>query len=678
MINPARRVAEPKLSIVFATRNRLRLLEETIAAVRGECAGISYEIVVVDGLSSDGSSEFLAAQPDVAHILEERLEGCCRAFDKGFRAARGELVCWINDDVALSPGCLARAVAYMDDPANAGVGIGALPLSTSAERQDVYVINCTGQPPVPYADMGVIRGEALRSVGYLTTAFRRFGWDPDLSLKVWAGGWRVGIVPGARVTHFFFDDDMRRTHEHLRDDDTHLLDARWEARMADLARQAWSPELVAGALPLLPPWNKAQVLAWLDRPGRAAAALNALDDPARALETLYNDALRLHREGDPATARKLYRVVERRADLSPGLCGWAHFKHGESLSGAAARREFARALAHNPGIAKARLRLAPDPLRVVFGGAELPGYTPLDFDLGDDELWGYYFDGRKAEAIAIVGAPALLDLPVQSVLANALRFLTPGSRLLVGPSGAGEGELHAAAPQDILRHARNYRGEFAHWRDALLVGWLLAKAPAGLNEREIEWPWVLERAAALPGRGRLLDVGSYATPLPGDLSALGFSTTALDINPPALPDPSGVEVVVGDIRGTLFDADSFDVITCVSTLEHIGVGLRYGETASDPDGDARAMDEIFRLLRPGGVAFVTVPCGAGDVLPVNKCYDSARLGALFAKFETASAEFRMAEPDGGWRAATAEEAGAAHWWLSPWYALGLFVLKKAP
>lgn len=669
---------KPRLSVVFATRNRRQMVQETIEAVRRECAGMPYEIVIVDGLSTDGTSEYLAAQPDVAHIREERLEGCCRAFDKGFRAARAELVFWINDDVALSPGCLARAVAFMDAPGNADVGIGALPLSTSAERLDVFVLNCCCYPPVPYADMGVIRRSTLKDVGYLTLAFKRFGWDPDLSLKVWVRGQRVAVVSGAEITHFFFDDNMRQSNEYLRDEDTRLMERLWDRRAPELARVAWTPEAVRQASPYLHPQHKTQLLTWLGRAAAAAAALDKLDDPAGYLETLYHEGLRFQRQGDLAEARKIYRVVERRADLNAGLCGWAHFKHGESLSGAAAKREFTRALERNPGIAKARLRLAPvdAPLRVALGGG-LAGFVPLCFDLGNDDLWSYYFEARKADAIAITGDAALFDCPVTALLSNALRHLAPGGKLLVGPEGAREDELLAATEEDMRRFAETYRREFAHWRDALLVGWLLAKCPAGLNEREVEWPWVLEQLAALPGRGRLMDVGSYATPLPGQLKDLGFAVTALDINPPDLPDATGITVAVGDIRGTSFPAESFDVVTCVSTLEHIGVAQRYGQTEAEPGGDARAMAELRRLLRPGGVAVVTVPCGARDVLPVNKCYDETRLGLLFAGFEVTVAEFRLPDARGVWRAATAQEAGGLDWWLSPWYALGLFVLKKA-
>ena len=69
---------------------------------------------------------------------------------------------------------------FLRDPVNRRVGLGAFPASTSADRLDLHVLNCFGYPPVPFADMGMLRGELLRELGYLDTGFTRFGWDPDL------------------------------------------------------------------------------------------------------------------------------------------------------------------------------------------------------------------------------------------------------------------------------------------------------------------------------------------------------------------------------------------------------------------------------------------------------------------------------------------------------------------
>lgn len=670
----------PQISIVFATRNRLAMLRDTVDSIRRECGkSIPYEIVVVDGLSSDGTGEYLVAQPDVVHVREERLEGCCRAFDKGFRAARGNLVCWLNDDVALSAGCLDKAVQFMNDPGNSDVGIGAFPASTSSTELSTFVLNCCGYPPLPFADMGVIRRSTLEKVDYLNSRYKRFGWDPDLSLKVWAAGQRVAVVPGVEITHYFCDDIMRQTHEFLRDSDSRLLNELWDERRRELAPQVWSAEAVRQAWPYLHQQSKVWLLAYLGRPVEAASEMDGLQGGSELLNVLYEIALGYHRSGEVEEARKLYEVIELRHDLCPRLSGWAHFKHGESLEGDPAREHFLRALDCNPDIAKARLHLVPkaEPLRVVVGDGCLDGFEPLNFDLGNDELWSYYFDRRMADVFAVVGDAAQLDRPVDAVVANALRHLSSGGELLVGLGGAtSQEELLPAKVDDIRRYAGIYRREFSYWRDALLVGWLLAKSPAGLNERDVEWPWVLGRAKALEGRGRLLDVGSYATILPGQLHALGYSVTALDLNLPELPDATGIEVVVGDIQGTDGVAESFDVITCVSTLEHIGVSHRYGQETACPDGDVKAMAEMLRLLRPGGRILLTVPCGVKDVLPINRCYNEARLGAIFAGADVVAAEFRVTDSSGVWHTATASEAGATDWLLSPWYALGLFELVK--
>lgn len=49
-----------------------------------------------------------------------------------------------------------------------------------------------------------------------------------------------------------------------------------------------------------------------------------------------------------------------------------------------------------------------------------------------------------------------------------------------------------------------------------------------------------------------------------------------------------------DITQLPFDADSFDLIVCTHVLEHV-------------QEDRRAIDELFRALRPGGTAVIQVP-----------------------------------------------------------------------
>jgi len=56
-----------------------------------------------------------------------------------------------------------------------------------------------------------------------------------------------------------------------------------------------------------------------------------------------------------------------------------------------------------------------------------------------------------------------------------------------------------------------------------------------------------------------------------------------------------------------FAANSINSLSCMHTVEHIGLG-RYGDTL-DVDGDLKAISELIRVLAPGGNLFFVVPVG---------------------------------------------------------------------
>ena len=139
----------------------------------------------------------------------------------------------------------------------------------------------------------------------------------------------------------------------------------------------------------------------------------------------------------------------------------------------------------------------------------------------------------------------------------------------------------------------------------------LLRAPRESDERAIEIPWTLARYR---GERRVLDVG-YAFAEPAYVAALIAACPAepvgVDLAEASIP---GLRSVVGDIRRLPFDGASFDVVFCISTLEHIGRDNRaYGGAAeADEGGIAAALAELRRVLASDGRAFVTVPCGARE------------------------------------------------------------------
>lgn len=70
---------------------------------------------------------------------------------------------------------------------------------------------------------------------------------------------------------------------------------------------------------------------------------------------------------------------------------------------------------------------------------------------------------------------------------------------------------------------------------------------------------------------------------------------------------SGIESKVGDLaRLSLLD-NSIKSLSCMHTVEHIGLG-RYGDQIN-PDGDIKASRELTRVLAPGGSLIFVVPVG---------------------------------------------------------------------
>ena len=139
---------------------------------------------------------------------------------------------------------------------------------------------------------------------------------------------------------------------------------------------------------------------------------------------------------------------------------------------------------------------------------------------------------------------------------------------------------------------------------------LFLEAPPGLDERAVEIPWALSR---LHGAGRVLDVGS-ANAQPAYLAALATAGIAelvgVDVAAAEVPR---MRTVVADARDLPFPDSSFDLVLCVSTLEHVGRDNRvYGAGEERADGEAAALAELRRVTAPGGRIVVTVPCGEDE------------------------------------------------------------------
>ena len=93
----------------------------------------------------------------------------------------------------------------------------------------------------------------------------------------------------------------------------------------------------------------------------------------------------------------------------------------------------------------------------------------------------------------------------------------------------------------------------------------------------------------------ILDIGSQRFWIIGLLAH--YHVTTVDVRE-RTSELKNETVVTCDAKALKLPDRSFDVVTSLCALEHFGLG-RYGDDF-DMDGDKKAMDEMVRVLKPGG------------------------------------------------------------------------------
>lgn len=81
---------------------------------------------------------------------------------------------------------------------------------------------------------------------------------------------------------------------------------------------------------------------------------------------------------------------------------------------------------------------------------------------------------------------------------------------------------------------------------------------------------------------------------------------------PALLNLSNLESGKIDLTNIFFESNSIESVSCMHTVEHIGLG-RYGDPI-DPDGDIKAINELKRIVKKGGNLLFVTPIGKPKIM----------------------------------------------------------------
>ncbi len=238
-----RRPPDLDISLVIINSNGRRLLEECLRSLPASCEGVSWEAVVVDNGSTDGSVEMMRRDfPECPFVANRENLGFTKANNQGLEIARGRYMVLLNNDTEARPGSFAAAVRYLDEHEDVGAA-GPKLLNTDGSRQlscrrfpsfqqalfNRYSLLTRLFPDNPYSrsylmsdldgdedevrDVDWVSGACLifrRSVydriGPLDERYWMYSEDVDYCLRVWQAGYRVSYVPVGEVFHHIGQD----------------------------------------------------------------------------------------------------------------------------------------------------------------------------------------------------------------------------------------------------------------------------------------------------------------------------------------------------------------------------------------------------------------------------------------------------------------------------------------
>lgn len=208
------------VSVVIPTYNRRDLIERCLESLSKQTEP-ELDVIVVDDGSTDGTAAWLAEEhPGVRVEVMPENRGFAAATNAGIRAASGDWILLLNNDVTLEAECIARMRAAAEQ---AGADIVAAMILWDDDRGRIYSagdrMRKDGRPePIGFrahreafalpesifgatAACGLFRREIFDRVGLLDETFGAYFEDSDLCFRARLAGFRAVLAPDAVAYH---------------------------------------------------------------------------------------------------------------------------------------------------------------------------------------------------------------------------------------------------------------------------------------------------------------------------------------------------------------------------------------------------------------------------------------------------------------------------------------------
>jgi len=238
------------VSIIVVNWNGRDLLARCLQCVESTIKQATYEVIVVDNASTDGSQDMVKREfPQVKLIENTSNVGFARANNQAMAMAQGRYVLLLNSDAFVKEGTVDTMVAFMDTHPEAGMAgckllyeDGRLQPSCSsfptlateffmATRLDKlfpksplfgrYLMTYWNFDSLREVDsiMGafmMVRASAIEQVGMMDERYFMYSEEADWCFQFKKAGWKIYFVPNTEAVHLWWGSGRKlRVEMHI-------------------------------------------------------------------------------------------------------------------------------------------------------------------------------------------------------------------------------------------------------------------------------------------------------------------------------------------------------------------------------------------------------------------------------------------------------------------------------
>ncbi len=222
----------PDFSIVLVCWNNKNYLEPCLQSLYEGGLQRTFDVVVVDNGSTDGSQDMLREKyPEILIIQNDHNVGLAKACNQGMEATESPYVLLLNNDTLVNGESLDALVNFMEETPDAAA-VGGKLLNEDGSFQAGYAefstlweefmiathigefvrkgypshLDVEVQQPTPVGWLSsaclLLRRAVLDKVGMLDEEYFIYGDEADLQYRLQQKGWKVYYLPFATTLHY--------------------------------------------------------------------------------------------------------------------------------------------------------------------------------------------------------------------------------------------------------------------------------------------------------------------------------------------------------------------------------------------------------------------------------------------------------------------------------------------